>query len=153
MYKLKLLLLFITLTVNSAAFGNDKPFEPVQALFSAMSAVDHVEMKSLVTSDFQLLEAGEDWTIEDLIKVINPSKYKRRNYFNVINTKVIGQVAWVSYWNKANFNNGKDSESAAWLESAIMIKNNGDWKIQLLHSTRIKPESIPKHITLTEYVK
>jgi len=56
-------------------------------LFSAMSSFDHAKMKSLVTTDFQLLEAGEDWDIDDLINVINPSEYKRRNYFNVINTK------------------------------------------------------------------
>jgi hypothetical protein len=152
MHKLKLLLLFISLTVSLTTFGNDNPFKPVQDLFSAMSSFDHAEMKGLVTTDFQLLEAGEDWDIDDLINVINPSEYKRRNYFNVINTKISGQVAWVSYWNKATITNGDTNNSVAWLESAVMIKDGDKWKIQLLHSTRIKPENIPKHIELTEYV-
>ncbi|MCJ8318728.1 MAG: nuclear transport factor 2 family protein [Colwellia sp.] len=149
---LKLFLPFVLLTVSATSFGKESPFTPVQDLFSAMSEVDHQKMKGLVTTDFQLLEVGEDWSIDDLIKVIKPSKSKRRNYFNVIKTKISGQMAWVSYWNKATFTNGDNINSVAWLESAVMIKDGSSWKIQMLHSTRIKPESIPKNIELTEYV-
>jgi hypothetical protein len=60
-------------------------------------------------------------------------------------------MAWVSYWNKATFNNGQEESAVAWLESAVMIKMGSEWKIQMLHSTRIKAESISKHILLTEY--
>ena len=152
MQKLKLLLFFIILTVSTNTFANDNPFKSVQDLFAAMSAVDHAKIKNLLTTDFQLLEAGEDWSLDDLISVINPSEYKRRNYFNVISTKINGQVAWISYWNKAIITNGDTNDSVAWLESAVMIKDGDKWKIQLLHSTRIKPENIQKHIKLTEYV-
>ncbi|PCJ22593.1 MAG: hypothetical protein COA96_13980 [SAR86 cluster bacterium] len=148
----KLFLSFVILTVSATSFANDSPFDPVQGLFSAMSSVDHEKMKSLVTTDFQLLEAGEDWTIEDLVNVINPSENKRRNYFSVIRTEIIGTIAWVSYWNKAIFTNGNSINSAAWLESAVMIKDGASWKIQLLHSTRIESENIPKNIELIEYV-
>lgn len=137
--------------MSTTSFGSNEPFKPVQGLFSAMSAIDHTKMKSLVTTDFQLLEAGEDWTIDDLIKAVNPSEYIRRNYFSIIKTKIIGQIAWVSYWNKATFTKGEHVESVAWLESAVMIKDGESWKIQMLHSTRIKSENIPKNIELTEY--
>mgnify|MGYP000299188285 CR=1 FL=1 len=149
---LKLFTPFVLLTVSATSFGKDSPFTPVQDLFSAMSAVDHEKMKSLVTTDFQLLEVGEDWSIEDLIKAINPSEYTRRNYFNLIKIKISGQMAWVSYWNKAIYTNGENVNSKAWLESAVMIKDGTSWKIQMLHSTRIKSASIPKNIELTEYV-
>jgi hypothetical protein len=33
-----------------------------------------------------------------------------------------------------------------------MVKVAGQWKMQMLHSTRIKAESIPKDILLSEYV-
>ncbi|NQZ20750.1 MAG: nuclear transport factor 2 family protein [Colwellia sp.] len=148
----KRLLPLILLTMSATSFGSNEPFKPVQDLFSAMSAIDHTKMKNLVTTDFQLLEAGEDWTIDDLIKVVNPSEYIRRNYFSMIKTKISGQMAWVSYWNKATFTKGEHVDSVAWLESAVMIKDGESWKIQMLHSTRIKSKNIPKNIELTEHL-
>lgn len=131
--------------------ANKDPFNPVQELFDAMSAIDHEKMKSMVTNDFQLLEAGEDWAIDDLIAVIKKSESQRRNYFGLIKTKINGQMAWVSYWNKATFTKGEDINTLAWLESAVMIKQGTSWKIQMLHSTRIKAEDIPGDIVLEEY--
>jgi hypothetical protein len=145
-------ILIFTLLISVNVYGNEAVFKPVQVLFSAMSAIDHVKMKSVVTNDFQLLEAGEDWRIDDLINVVKSSEYKRRNFFGVIKTKISGDMAWVSYWNKATFNNGQEESAVAWLESAVMIKMGSEWKIQMLHSTRIKAESIPKGILLNEYV-
>jgi ketosteroid isomerase-like protein len=117
-----------------------------------MYSFDRAKMSSLVTTDFQLLDAGEDWTLHDLVSFTNPTKDKRRNYFNVISTKISGNVAWVSYWNKATITNGDANNSVAWLESAVITKDMDKWKIQLLRLTRIKPENIPKHIKLIEYV-
>ena len=153
MRKIQILFLLVSLLVSATSFGQENAFKVVQDLFSAMSQVNHEKMKDSVTNDFQLLEDGENWNLTDLIKVVNPSEYYRKNYFNVITTKVSGDVAWVSYWNKATFTKGELIEEVVWLESAVLIKDNKVWKIQLLHSTKIKPENLPKHIVLTEYKK
>jgi len=63
MYKIQRIFLFVSLVVSISSFGQDDPFKTVQNLFSAMSEVNHTKMKNLVTSDFQLLEVGEDWDI------------------------------------------------------------------------------------------
>jgi len=152
MHKKSLFILTIAIFVNTYSYGSEAVFKPVQALFSAMSAVNHAKMKDVVTQDFQLLEVGEDWNIDDLANVVKPSTYKRRNYFGVIKTKISGDMAWVSYWNKATFNNGENESTVAWLESAVMIKVDNQWKVQMLHSTRIKVENIPKHVLLKEYL-
>ena len=145
------IILIVTLTISISSYGREDVFKPVQELFAAMSAIDHAKMKEVVTTDFQLLEAGEDWTLNDLINVVKPSAFKRRNYFSVIKTKINGNMAWVSYWNKATFSDEKKDSAVAWLESAVMIKNSGVWKVQMLHSTRVKVENLPKNILLTEY--
>ncbi|WP_340679665.1 nuclear transport factor 2 family protein [Paraglaciecola sp.] len=151
MRKIKQIFLFVSLVVSTSSFGQDSPFKTVQNLFSAMSEVSHIKMKNAVTNDFQLLEVGEDWDIDDLIKVVNPSEYSRRNYFNVIKEKSSGDIAWVSYWNKATFTKGELVETVVWLESAVLLREDNNWKIQMLHSTKIKPENLPKNIVLTEY--
>lgn len=151
MRKIQQFIIFISLTISASSFGQDVPFKAVQNLFSAISEVNHTKMKNVVTDDFQLLEVGEDWDIHDLIKVVNPSEYVRKNYFNVIKTKINGDFAWVSYWNKATFTKDKLIENVVWLESAVLIKDGNDWKVQMLHSTKIKPENLPSNIVLTEY--
>tara|TARA_B100001063_G_scaffold244594_1_gene277760 strand:- start:166 stop:633 length:468 start_codon:yes stop_codon:yes gene_type:complete len=151
MHKIQNILLFIILVTSTASHGQEVPFKAVQDLFSAISEVNHTKMKSVVTDDFQLLEVGEDWDINQLINVVNPSEYFRRNYFSVIRLETSGNFSWVSYWNKATFTKGERVEEVVWLESAVLIKENEKWKIQMLHSTKINPESMPKNVALTEY--
>ncbi|WP_281558015.1 nuclear transport factor 2 family protein [Thalassomonas sp. RHCl1] len=155
----KSLIVVLSLVITTSAYAQEKPFRVVQELFSAMSAIDHKKMQAVVTDDFQLLEAGEDWDMQDLIDVIKPSDYNRRNYFHLINSRVYGDIAWVSYWNKATFskeknkekNEGNSEQAVAWLESAVLVKQDNRWKIQMLHSTRIKAEQIPSDLALSEY--
>ncbi len=146
-----MIFIFLSLSYSASSFGQERPFGAVQGLFSAMSKINHANMKNMVTNDFQLLEDGEDWNIYDLIKVVNPSEYFRRNYFDVIKTKINGDIAWVSYWNKATFTKGKLVEDVVWLESAILIREHDVWKIQMLHSTKIESDKLPKSIVLKEY--
>lgn len=154
MNKIKIGMLAVILIFGSNCLAKENsPFKVVQDLFAAMSAVNHSKMKSLVTEDFQLLEVGEDWTIDDLIEVVQPSEYKRRNYFGIIRNEVSGKMAWISYWNKATFTKGVETKNVAWLESAVLIKGNAGWKLKMLHSTRIKSEQISKNIELIEYVE
>ncbi|MGJ8682447.1 nuclear transport factor 2 family protein [Paraglaciecola sp.] len=151
MGKIQKLIIFISLIISASTYAQDAPFKAVQDLFSAISQVNHSKMKAVVTADFQLLEDGEDWDMNDLINVIKPSNYVRKNYFNVVKTQSSGDFAWVSYWNKATFTKGELTKDVVWLESAVLIKDANKWKIQMLHSTKIKPEKLPKNIVLTEY--
>ncbi len=141
------------ITANS--YGNEpaQPFSAVQRLFAAISAFDYTEMNSVATSDFQLLEVGEVWDMGDLINVLKPAEnqFERRNYFAVISVVIRGDIAWVSYWNKAVYK-AVESRTKTWLESAVMINTNNEWKLQLLHSTGVDPDSVPKSVAFEEYV-
>jgi len=143
---LKLLIAAFILIGQSTLAGEEKPFKPVNDLFLAMSQVDHKKMKAEVTDDFLLLEHGEVWKIDDLIKVVKPSEYKRTNYFSIINIRFKTDIAWINYWNKANFDNGKNSEDIVWLESAVVVKDSGVWKLEQMHSTRLDPTKVSKNI-------
>ena len=140
---------------NNVAANEPAAFTAVQRLFSAISNFDYQKMKTIGTDDFQLLENGEIWDMDDLAADIKPSgdKYERRNYFSVIRTVASKDSVWVSYWNRADFPkpDGKVN-SATWLESAVMVNVNNEWKIQMLHSTRLRhPEKLSKDIVFEEY--
>jgi hypothetical protein len=155
MTKLKITTLILSLMLfsTSQAFSKE-PFNSVQELFAAMSAFDYSKMKTIVTDDFQLLEAGEVWNIDTLINVIKTvdKPYKRQNYFNLIKVVTYNNMIWLSYWNKAIIIKPNETSERAWLESVVLFHENDTWKLQMMHSTRVLIENIPKEVIFEEYV-
>lgn len=146
--------LYGVLFMSGISEAEDHPaFQPVKELFAAMSMHDGKAMKKTATDDFQLLEHGEDWTMQRLIDAVQPKgkPYERLNFFNQIRARQVGDVAWVSYWNKAEIRREGQLRTVVWLESAVMVRENERWKIQLLHSTRLDPENYPENIRWVQH--
>ncbi|MFN7842307.1 MAG: nuclear transport factor 2 family protein [Pirellula sp.] len=136
--------------VNAA----DHPaFQPVKELFAAMSNHDGKAMQETSTEDFQLLEHGEDWTMQKLVDAVQPKgePYVRKNFFSQIRAREDGNVAWISYWNKAEISRAGGLRTVVWLESAVMVREDDRWKIQLMHSTRLEPDKYPKDIQWVQF--
>ncbi|SHF13315.1 nuclear transport factor 2 family protein [Flavisolibacter ginsengisoli] len=113
----------------------------VVGFFNGLSLVNADTLKFYVTPDFHLLEDGQVWNMDTLLSKIMPmknSKIERINTFKFIRTEQSGNMAWVSYNNSAEFRLGEKQQIMKWLESAVLIKRKGGWKIQLLHSTKLK---------------
>ena len=142
------------LLMSGISEAEDHPaFQPVKELFAAMSMHDGKAMKETATDDFQLLEQGEDWAMQRLIDAVQPKgkPYERLNFFNQIRARQVGDVAWVSYWNKAEIRREDQLRTVVWLESAVMVRENDRWKIQLLHLTRLEPENYPENIQWVQH--
>lgn len=136
-----------------AEAGDHSAFQPVKELFAAMSNHDGKAMQETATEDFQLLEHGEDWTMQQLVDAVQPKgqPYVRENFFSQIRARQNGDVAWVSYWNKAEISRESGQRIVVWLESAVMVKKDGRWKIQLIHSTRLEPGKYPDNIEWVQF--
>ncbi len=145
--------LSVCLVTQAQANKEGNAFKAVDKFFLAISEVNHKDMKSLVTKKFVLLEHGEVWSIKDLIKVVNENDYVRDNYFSIINMKDHGSIVTVNYWNKATFSNDNYNESVIWLESVIVEKKKGKWRLSQMHSTRLPPGKVPKDVVFTKQEK
>lgn len=113
----------------------------VVGFFNGLSLIDADTLKYYSTSDFQLLEDGKVWNLDTLINKVMPRKnlnITRTNRFEFIKTEQNGTMAWVSYNNSAEFWQGEKQQTIQWLESAVLKKVEGRWKVQLLHSTKLK---------------
>ena len=113
----------------------------VVGFFNGLSLIDADTLKYYSTSDFQLLEDGKVWNLDTLINKVMPRKnlnITRTNRFEFIKTEQNGTMAWVSYNNSAEFRQGEKQQTIQWLESAVLRKVEGRWKVQLLHSTKLK---------------
>ena len=140
--------------LSGIAEAADHPaFQPVKELFAAMSKHDGMAMRETSTEDFQLLEHGEDWTMQELVDAVQPKgkPYERKNFFRQIRARQTGDVAWVSYWNKAEIRSESGLRTVVWLESAVMVRDDDRWKVQLLHSTRLESDTYPKNIEWVQF--
>jgi len=134
---------------TGVAKAADHPaFTPVKKLFVAMSEQDGKAMEATSTKDFQLLEHGEEWSMQKLVAMVqaNGKPHQRKNFFKQLRARQRDDMAWVSYWNKAEIQRGEEVKSIVWLESAVMVQLDGEWKIQMLHSTRVDSNKQPKNI-------
>jgi hypothetical protein len=137
---------FITLIViwsteASAQKDKTKIEGTIVGFFNGLSLVNADTLRFYSTSDFQLLEDGQVWNLDTLLNKVMPrknSKVQRVNKFEFIRTEQSGNMAWVSYHNSAEFKLGDKQQVVQWMESAVLVKNRGSWKIQMLHSTKLK---------------
>lgn len=150
MNALKLAVLLCALLTLPARAEPDPVLQPVVDVFAGLSAFDYERMRGAVTADFLLLEHGEVWDMEILIDKIPPSDRVRRNFFSEISRHVSGDVALVNYWNRAEVSSGRNDTTLAWLESVVLVKRDGRWVMQQMHSTRVEPGNLPKGLSFVE---
>ncbi len=151
---IKSIIFFLVLTVPATAQEN-RPFSAVENLFAAMSAYDYDAMFAAGTDDFQLLEHGEVWDMRQLADAIRGAEgvVERRNFYSIIKEVDNGSSVWISYWNRADFRSPDGGGSAAWLESVVVVEQDGKWVLQMMHSTGLDgAENLPEGLEMEEYV-
>ena len=139
--------MFLLLTIVSLTVGAQDSAEKnliqgsVVRFFDAIADLDDNAMKAELTSDFTLIEHGLVWNADSLINHLKPMKGKqvtRINKLDFTKTEQQGDVAWIYYFNTAEISISEKKRTVKWLESAVLVKQSGKWKIKLLHSTDLK---------------
>lgn len=114
----------------------------VENMFDALTKADTVALKSYCTKDVRFYEYGEVWTLDTLIKKAIRSQsipdFKRTNNFEFVNTIIHKKSAWVTYYLQSVFTRNGKEELVKWMETVILQKDSKEWKINVLHSTRLK---------------
>ena len=139
----KIALFFLLSTQFSFAQTTEKAEvqQVITRFFDALSVANIPLMKAEVSDDFILLENGEIWTIDTLANKISrpkPEGYLRQNSFDFLSTKIDRNRAYVYYKNKAEISSKTRTATIKWLESAILRKEKGRWRMEFMHSTPMK---------------
>lgn len=135
-------LLLLSSTGSKQSSEEVKVQQVVHKVFEAFSSGSMVTMEQAVTSDIKILEHGEVWTLDSIRKALNrprPADFKRINTLEFFQTEVEERMAFVSYYNTANVRANNKDRVVKWLESAVLVKESENWKVKMLHSTRIEP--------------
>ena len=116
----------------------------IESFDEIWSELESKNISKFYTDDFLLIENGEVWNNDSIANYLNNARLanpipKRVNRFDFIEIKIIDGIAWLAYHNFATFTiNNEITREAHWLESANAIKTKNGWKVQMLHSSKIK---------------
>ncbi len=115
----------------------------IVAVFDGLAELSFEKIKKNSTADLIILEHGEIWNMDTIAAKISELKslnLTRVNSFKFIKTEIIDQTAWVAYDNKAIVTMNGQKIEYHWLESAVLAKEGNEWKMKMLHSTRLLPK-------------
>ncbi len=123
-----------------AKIGHQLVIDSFDDIFSNL---DSTKVRDYYTEDFLLLENGLLWNNDSIVDYQrkysqNTERAIRLNKMDFIETKVFEESVWMAYHNTATF--WKDEEQvgeAYWLESAVAVKKEEGWRLEMLHSTYI----------------
>jgi uncharacterized protein (TIGR02246 family) len=122
----------------------DAPEEAIRATvrdyYAAFNSLDRERYRKLVTDDYRLLENGELLDFDgDVAAMPSPALHATRtDHFDFRQVRVDGDSAYVVYFLASDTrDDDKGARSRRWLESAVLRRVDGRWRVAVLHSTQV----------------
>jgi hypothetical protein len=146
---LTLMMFFTTISFGQISYETEETRVKnivIESFDEIWSKLDSKNIDKYYTKDFLLLENGEVWNNDSITNyldnaILRKPNPKRMNTIEIIEIKIANRMAWIAYQNYATFStDNKIVRKAHWLESATAILTENGWKLEMLHSTRIKSE-------------
>lgn len=145
MQKIKLLVIAMLLlgSVHAQTVTKDEQAvqQTVESMFATLSNADTTALKKIVTANVSFYEYGQVWTIDTLIQKVMQSKsitdFRRTNKFEFVSTTINNKVAWTTYYLQSEITRNGKQETIRWMETVVLVEEKKQWKIAVLHSTRL----------------
>ena len=104
------------------------------ATFNYQSIRDHC------TTDFKIFEDGQVMNMDEFIDFVKNFEGKTTLAFTMedLKTNIDGKFAWMTLRNKVVMTTGEQSTNAKLLQSAVLKKDEGFWKLVFYHSTAVR---------------
>ncbi|MDZ4271789.1 MAG: nuclear transport factor 2 family protein [Erythrobacter sp.] len=111
----------------------------IHDFFDALRKDDEALFKSLTTEAFHSFDVGKRYDGAELVDAVR-NAHARGVQINwsigPVDTKLSCDVAWSAWENVGSAGIPPDLQPVRWLESAVIVRENGDWKIDFFHSQR-----------------
>jgi ketosteroid isomerase-like protein len=113
--------------------------EAIRSFFAAATADDVDKLHAVTAPDFYAFDAGGRFTRDALMDMIKAAHAAGKVYVWTVNepeVHISGDMAWVTYVNRGSIKDTSGTKDVTWLESAVLKKEKGIWRIHFFHSTR-----------------
>lgn len=112
--------------------------QAIRNLYQAYAGTDVARYRSLLTTDYRLLENGTLLTASDDVQAMTsrPPGYRRVDAFDFQLVRVLDDAAYAVYFLKSEIVDAKEgSREKEWLESAVLRRVGPAWRMAVLSST------------------
>jgi hypothetical protein len=118
--------------------------DALRTLYAGATVDDMVKMHSVTAPNFSAFDGGIAYSsIDDLMKIVKAQQDQGVKYvWSVTKPRVTIHCndAWIAYVNEGSVQRPDSAPTPAqWLESAILEKHSGVWKIVFFQSTFVRP--------------
>jgi ketosteroid isomerase-like protein len=114
--------------------------EAIRSFFAAATANDLDKLHAVTAPGFYAFDAGGRFTRDALMDMIKAAHAAGKVYVWTVNepeVHISGDMAWITYVNHGSIKDASGTKDVTWLESAVLQKEKGTWRIHFFHSTRV----------------
>ena len=115
----------------------------IHGFFDALRQEDKAPFRQLTTDAFYAFDVGErfdDSTLVDAVRDALDDGLEINWTLGPMDTRIRCDVAWSQWENTGSVGKAPDLQPVRWLEPAVLIHDDGKWKLDFFHSQRAKPE-------------
>jgi hypothetical protein len=152
--------LLLALLLSSSAFATETQpcqvsaadqtqiIDTVNSMFSAAQTDDLTKFHNIADPTFYAYDNGKRFDGDALLNLIRDYHTKGYVFVWTVNDPQVHidcNLAWVTYVNRGSITDPSHTTTPMqWLESVILEKESGNWRILFVHSTRVPPPPAPK---------
>lgn len=132
---------------SSSSFSDASPdskevLNSLKTFFNAASAYNYVKMEEVCMRDFHFSEAGESWTLDQLITFMDYDKGEVEITYNILpdEVKVKKTLAWVHFHNHARVFEAGSESKIIWQQTAALKRTVDGWLLIRIEGERINNE-------------
>ena len=112
----------------------------LRAMYTAATADDLDRFHAVAAADFYAYDNGKRFDGDALMALIK-TLHTQGNVFvwqvNDPEVHIDCDMAWITYVNRGSLRTATQHQPLTWLESAVLQRQSGVWRIQFFHSTRV----------------
>ena len=114
--------------------------QTLRLMYVALTKDDAAQLRTVTTGDFYAFDGGEKMTGDELMALIKGLHAAGKTFVWTVtepSVRIKNAVAWITYLNRGSVQDAAGKKEVSWLESAVLLKDRGTWRIQFFHSTRV----------------
>lgn len=113
--------------------------DAMKTMYAAATNDNLAQFNTVAAADFYAFDGGKRFSGDSLMELIKSLHAAGNTYVWTVTepeVHVAGDIAWITYVNRGSVQDKSSKKNLTWLESAVLRKDAGTWRIHFFHSTR-----------------
>ena len=114
--------------------------ETMRTMYAAATADDLAKFHSVAAPDFYAFDNGKRYDGDALMNAVKEFHDKGVVFVWTVtdpHVETTCNLAWITYTNRGSMRGASGTQDVSWLESAVLQKQAGTWRIRFFQSTRV----------------